>query len=106
MLVTAIQLKKSFPPSHLFSFPLAPLKKPKAATDEGDGVLRRGEAADRSSFPLPLQTSKPGAKLNCERKEVLNGIRVEFGIITLAWALITKNRLFLPETKHKTIKST
>lgn len=71
MLVTTIQLKKSFPPSYLFSFPLAALKKPKAATDEGDGVLRRGEATDRSSFPLPLQTAKPGAKISWERKEVL-----------------------------------
>lgn len=101
MLVKTIHLNKSFSPSYLFSFPLASLKGPKPATDERKGVLRRGSAAYHSCLLSPLSISKPGTKqVRKGRSFKWNEIRV--WILILDRTLITKKRLLLPESKHKT----
>ncbi|XP_054108091.1 Rieske domain-containing protein isoform X2 [Callithrix jacchus] len=70
-------------PWHKYKITLATgeaLKRPKAETDEGEWDLRRGKAAEQSSLTPPLWTSKPGAKLNWEWEEVLNEMRLTFGL--------------------------
>lgn len=54
MSVITMQLSKNFSHLTFLSFPLAALKRPKTETDEGEGELRRGKAADQSSLTSPL----------------------------------------------------